>query len=339
MSKGSFRQALDDADRALAAIELSPARDRAIRAALAAPRRMRWHVPVLAFAGALAVTAAIVIALWPAPAPTLTAFDPHLPALDWRIDDNVIEVLAPTHAFDAAGFGRITAARGARFVREPGGVRVVAGHVEFQITHRAHAPAYVYVSHGTIAVMGTRFTVVQHAGGGTVTLHEGKIRFSAGDRTVELAPGQSLAWPLPPPQDRPAAIKTAVHAAHVAEPAPHAAEPAPHAAEPAPHAAPATPAAPHAYDIDSLLGELATLRARGRYADAVAFLERTLAEPLPAETLERLSYELGAIETYQLARRDAACRQWHVHRERFPHGRYGDEIEAAVRRLGCKETP
>jgi hypothetical protein len=67
-------------------------------------------------------------------------------------------------------------------------------------------------------------------------------------------------------------------------------------------------------------------------------LERALADPYPTATLERLSYELGDIRTYQLADPQRACRHWQSHRARFPQGRYTDEVAAAVRRLGCEET-
>src|SRR5690606_767669 len=91
-------------------------------------------------------------------------------------------------------------------------------------------------------------------------------------------------------------------------------------------------------DVDRMIAEVTNLRVRRRFADAAALLERTLAADLPAATLERLSYELGDILTYQLADSALACSHWHSHRSRFPQGRYTDEVSAAVRRLGCEES-
>jgi transmembrane sensor len=322
MSKGSFRQALIETDRALASIPLR-------RNVLNTRRRLAWGWPLTGGLAAAALAVMIVFALRQRPSEELTVMRLEAPAAGWRAHGDEIEIVSPTLAIDAPGFGRITATRGARLVRMPDGVRVVSGRVEFAITHRSAVPAVVHVSHGTISVLGTKFIVEQGERGGRVELKEGKIRFASspapgasvsGDRTVDLAPGDSLAWPLP------------------AEPAPPL---APHAA---PHATKAAPPAPSPVvdkppvDVDHILSELASLRARARFADAAALLERALAEELPAATRERLSYELGEIETYQL-HTERACRHWQSHRAQFPHGRYTDEIDAALRRLGCKETP
>ena len=50
---------------------------------------------------------------------------------------------------------------------------------------------------------------------------------------------------------------------------------------------------------------------------AAALLDRALTTGLPTATLERLSYELGDIRTYQLADPERACRHWRSHRVRF----------------------
>ena len=99
-----------------------------------------------------------------------------------------------------------------------------------------------------------------------------------------------------------------------------------------------SPPATAVHDIDELLTAVENLRARRRFADAAALLERALTTAYPTATLERLSYELGDIRTYQLTDRASACRHWHTHRARFPQGRYTDEVAAAMRRLRCKET-
>jgi hypothetical protein len=224
----------------------------------------------------------------------------------------------------------------------------VGGHVEVDVIHRPRgaAPALVRVSHGTIAVLGTRFTIEQFEHGGRVLLHEGRIRFDDGDRSVVLVPGTSLTWPLaklantPPVPVAPAApiVATSPDLAPDGVPPPRVApprEPARVNVEPA--IEPTTPATP-ALDIDRVIAEVASLRARRRFAEAAALLERTLAAEFPIATLERLSYELGEIQTYQLANPERACRHWRLHRARFQQGRYTDEVAAAVRRLACEET-
>jgi hypothetical protein len=361
MSNGNFRRALLDADRELASVAF--AGDRNVRSLVAARRSMPWRVPALALAVAIVILL-LMRARDREPA-VAVGFKIDAPASSWQTRGDEIEVLAPTLAVDVPGFGHIVAERGARVVPIDGGIHVVGGHVDVDVIHRPAgiAPALVRVSHGTIAVLGTRFTIEQSAHGGRVVLHEGRIRFDAGGRSVVLLAGASLTWPLeqivnadtPLPQratsqeiavapmqgDAEPALPTEVtprKAAHLdAEPP----------AEVAPRTAGHVDAEPSvieptgptkSIDVDRVITELKNLRARRRFADAVGLLERTLSAELPAETLERLSYELGDIQTYQLASPERACRHWHLHRARFPQGRYTVEVDAAVRRLGCKET-
>jgi hypothetical protein len=331
MSKGNFQHALTELDRELANVP-APTRMPA-----ATTRRIPWRLPALALAVAIAVLVIVRLRGHDEPA-QVAGFRVDAPATSYAVNDDTIEVHAPRLELDLPGFGHIAADDGAQIARVDGGIRVVRGHVDVAVIHRpaGAAPALVRVSHGTIAVLGTRFTIEQSAQGGRVILHEGRIRFDAGDRSVTLEPGGSLAWPLeqiatrapaplpvqtPPPPPPPARTKTAAPSSLVEEPV----------AEPAPQ--------PEAIDVDRALAELGNLRARRRFSEAVALLERTLATPLPAATHERLGYELGAILTYQLADRARACRHWQAYRAQFPQGRYTDEVAAAVRRLSCEETP
>jgi len=349
MSNGSFRRALVDLDRELASVPFTGERD--VRTVVAA-RRTPWRLPVLALGVAVALVL-IVRARGDQAAPQVPGFEIAASEESWQVRDSVVEVLAPTLEVEVPGFGRVVATRGARVARIDGGIHVVRGHVDVDVTHRVPglAPAVVRVSHGAIAVLGTRFTIDQDERGGRVVLHEGRIRFDAGERTVVLEPGASLTWPLssiasepPVAPVQPASIAPPAHAERHADVQPprHAGtparlEPAPVESTPEPVTPPAEVVQP-APDGDRVITELANLRARRRFADAAALLERTLAGELPAASRERLSYELGDILTYQLATPQRACRHWHEHRARFAKGRYTDEIEAAVRRLGCEDT-
>lgn len=376
MPNGNFRRALLDVDRDLASVPFSSKRD--VRSIISARRRTPWRLPALALAAAIVI---LLLTRARDREPALIAgFKIDAPQSSWRIRGSEVEVIAPTLDLDVPGFGHIVAARGARVAPIDGGIHVVGGHVEVDVIHRPRgvAPALVRVSHGMIAVIGTRFTIEQLEHGGRVLLHEGRIRFDAGDRSVVLEPGSSLTWPLaklantpplppsgatsaevapppgvpPPPAVSPPAVAppTAVAPAAVVPPrrvAPpreparvniDAAEPPQMPAiVPTTPAHTATPATPP-LDTDRVIADVANLRARRRFADAAALLEQTLTGDLPIATLERLSYELGDIETYQLANPERACRHWRLHRARFLQGRYTDEVDAAVRRLACEET-
>lgn len=76
-------------------------------------------------------------------------------------------------------------------------VRIRRGAAMFDITTvlPGEAPTRIAVSHGTIEVLGTRFTIEQTAHGGHVDLFEGRIRFIALDgSSTEIAPGQRYTW-------------------------------------------------------------------------------------------------------------------------------------------------
>ncbi len=211
--------------------------------------------------------------------------------------------------------------------RERAGLRLVAGRVEVAVEKRpAGQPVRMLVSDGAIEVTGTRFTVVQEAVGGRVTLHEGRIDFTAADgRTVRLAPGDSLAWPLPPP------------APPAPPPAPSEAPsaPAPAPARPPSHLAPRPAPDPTPSEVSATLERIAALRSRGEYGEAAEVLRRALAEGLRPESDELLSYELGSILAHQLHDPAAACAHWERHLERHRGGRFDGEVEESRAALGC----
>jgi len=220
----------------------------------------------------------------------------------------------------------------ARLARLADGVEVASGTVELDVDHgRARpAPFRVRVSHGTIEVLGTRFTVTQREEGGEVTLHRGSIQFRADDGRVRLlSPGESLSWPLPP-EAKPEPP---------APPPPLPVEPLP--AKPTVTAPPKPPSTPveaqKPFDAEALLDRIAVLRSRGQYAEAVTALDEALREHHAPATDERLSFELGAILTRQLHDAPRACAHWRAHRERFPKGRYETEIAQARSELHCAD--
>src|SRR6185295_4192389 len=97
----------------------------------------------------------------------------------------------------------------ARLKREGAAVRIVSGRIVVSVNRRAPGAraAEVVVSGGTIQVLGTRFTVTQGNGSGQVTLHEGRIRFlpaDQGEAPMNLAPGESLNWPVRSAPEAPA---------------------------------------------------------------------------------------------------------------------------------------
>jgi hypothetical protein len=91
--------------------------------------------------------------------------------------------------------------------------------------------------------------------------------------------------------------------------------------------------------VDALLERIAVLRSRGRYEEAVGELEQAMQGRLRSTTRERLSFEQGAILTYQMGATERACAHWRVHLLRFPQGRYAQEVREALAHLGCGETP
>jgi transmembrane sensor len=205
---------------------------------------------------------------------------------------------------------------------EPMGVRVLRGRVQVRVVPRPRGspPVMVQVSGGAIEVMGTRFTVDQRETAGSVRLEEGSIRFrDNGGRTVELGPGQTVAWPLGEPVPPPAPPIPPKGPDPVSPPRPE-----PRAARP--------PA------LEEVLSEVDLLRSRKQYEAAVRLLGQAL-QTQPAAAHERLSFELGSLLTHQLRDARRACAHWAAHRRRFPGGRYGEEVEQARASLACGGTP
>lgn len=157
-----------------------------------------------------------------------------------RADTGWLTVSAGQAALQDEGLGSLLElAAPARLRHLSDGVELSAGAVTLEVSPpRVGASPYrVRVSHGTLEVLGARFTVSQRRGSGKATLHRGSLRFRADDGRVRtLSAGQTLSWPL-------AAATTT------------------------------RPLAPLAQaDTEGLLERIAVLRSRGRYEEAVGLL-------------------------------------------------------------------
>lgn len=321
---------LREADTELQAERLSPEADRRLRELVQGGTR-RWALPpllVLAPVAAAAV-ALLVWAIFPgqqlAPAPKhdrLEGFS--VVAGTVRTLQHRVRCLSTACTLDATGLRtRLKLGQGAVVRREKRHVRVMNGQATLDVTPRRRPDGVlkVYVSHGQIQVLGTRFTVVQRAGGGQVKLHRGAIRFvDQQGRARDVVPGQTLTWPL---KDPPAVVQTTP--AKVARPRPLK------RARPAKKPAPAlTP-----QEAESLGNKVARLRSQGRYAQAARELRLALPRITDRGTRVRYSYELGGILTYQLPDPAAACRHWRRHLRRFGPGGDAEGIRLARQKAGC----
>lgn len=235
--------------------------------------------------------------------------------------------LAPAQGY-AHGRFSITAQSPTLLHRDHDQLTVKSGDLEVSVAKHAE-PVRIAVSHGAIEVVGTRFTIHQGESSGSVTLHEGVIRFIAADATTTtLAPGETLEWPPAPRAAR-------------AEPEPEAApvepQPQPKAQpKPQPKVTRREPTVIHETDAAWLLEEVDTARSRGEYAEAVRLLDKGLAGIVSAATRERFSFELGSMLTWQLTD-PRACGHWRAHQAAFPNGRYAREVERAIVRAKCAQ--
>lgn len=217
---------------------------------------------------------------------------------------------------------------------EPSGVRLVSGRAEFSVNHRQPGapPAVVLVSGGAIEVMGTRFTVEERGGEGTVTLHEGAIAFRGlSGGVVPVRVGQTLAWPVAEPAE------PVLHEPVLREPAPpESGRPQP-LATPSPKGASTRVPSPlvRAPSAEEVLQELEVLRGRHEFEQAARYLEEAMRKQ-PVATRERLSFELGSLLTYQLKDARRACPHWARHEQQFQRGHYAEAVQRARGALACE---
>lgn len=207
-------------------------------------------------------------------------------------------------------------------------------------------PVRIAVSHGTIEVLGTRFTIEQREDGGYVDLFEGRIRFVpfVGD-VVEILPGQRHSWgamaevaalEVEPPEASASAAGVVGLGLdpEPSEPVEPIAEPATRTrrARPRSKSTEATPE-PTATEIIDIVAQH---RAAGRYAEAVKVLRKAdRSSRWDRRTAQVLSYELGEIMSRHMSDVAAACAHWERHEQRFVGGRYTSAVRAAQERLHC----
>lgn len=188
------------------------------------------------------------------------------------------------------------------------------------------ASVRVVVSHGIIEVLGTRFTVNQTEGGGTVELFEGHIRFRDGSEGdwVDIVPGQRFGW-----GDRQEHRAQVEPAADVGEETITIEEdPAdPRAGE----AVDTVAVSPHKPDADVVIARVTALRGAGRYRQASAVLRRALRHKWDRRTAQVLSYELGQILEHHRDDPAVACKHWRRHQTRYPQGRYASAVADSLR--------
>ncbi len=339
MPARDFEAALQGAMEHLGPLPASA--DRRIRARLRgeapARRSLRWGR--LALAASLPVLAAVAVSRAAPRHESMGGF-----ALTTRCEaaeeGGAVRIASTGCGLRDDALGSLATALGPAMVRRTGdGLEVLSGTVELEVDHdhpRA-GPYRVRVSQGWIEVLGTHFTVVQGAVGGAVSLQRGSIRFRADDgRVVMLAPGESLGWPLPAPALAPAPASLSVTPR--LPPSPPVVAPKPRTWQGPPSSTAASPPArsePVA-STESLLAELAELRARGRYEEAVRLLDAALREERVPASRERLSFELGSILTRQIRDPRRACAHWRQHVAAFPLGRYEREVGAVREQLGCE---
>jgi hypothetical protein len=314
---------------------MDKAADRRIRAALEAhAARRRGPVPLLVTG---AVAAAALVTGWSLartiprserpPVAQMAAPIPVEPGCQTRTDADTIELDGfCRHPLEGLA---VETSGTARIRRLPNGVEMVSGWATFDVEPvRSGAPVEVVVSDGRIEVLGTRFVVFQGPGRGHVDLVEGSIRFvpEDGEPTI-LEPGERFTWgDLAAPNEEPSIER------------PDAADEAPPPVATRGRVRPGPPAPPRQTEpVDVPLDRIASLRAAGRYAEAVELIRTIDATRLDPRTAEVLSYEEGTILQDHLRHDAAACRHWDHHLRRFPRGRYRDRVQ--TRRAGCEASP
>ncbi len=329
-----FREALLMEDAELQ--QVTPAAEARLRQRLGASlykNRLWWRYPVTALASCAAGVLLAFAVLRP-PAPVVMAgLKVEAPSVGFegRAEGNDLVVKAGEATVKLEGAtARMT--RPGRLRHEQGNLRVLSGRVELDVEKRAPGsdPLRILVSDGEIEVRGTRFAVDQiEGGGGAALLWEGTIVFRAPDgRVVELKPGQSVAWPLPPPVPvEPAKDKS------FDTPEEDALAPLP----PSPPPAGGTDWSAHdrLLRAHTLLERIPKLRRMGADAQAAAELEDAMKQDLPAAARERLSYELVDLYSKDLWDTVKGCRQAKDHLWRYPAGRYDGAVQAAREDMGC----
>lgn len=172
--------------------------------------------------------------------------------------------------------------------------RVVVEHgwAVFDVEHRDASPLRIGFDGGTIAVLGTVFSVFQDDARGHVELVEGKVRIdgSGGARHL-LEPGGRFAWTRG-----------------------ESANPTPLRVLPRPAA------------VDDSLDEVARLRSKREYRRARELVQTLRARASTAREREVLDYEFGTLLEAEHAPQADRCRHWRRFLGAYPSSRYAEAI-------------
>ncbi len=153
----------------------------------ARPRQRRVWIAGLALAGAGLAAVLFAVRKQPAAPPVASAC---------HVDPNQRELRVgqgcDAQTVDVSGDEWLLGP-GSAVARLPEGPKVEEGGVRFRVRHREKSPFRVRVSHGEVRVIGTVFTIEQHAGKGSVAVSEGVIEFVWNDGARErVVAGQTL---------------------------------------------------------------------------------------------------------------------------------------------------
>lgn len=303
-------------------------------------RRRRRRILVAALATGLPALATVVaLALFLNEPPALCGFVTVSRSEDWRgtcaaAGEIAADRGAATLALDDLGM-TIGVIRGTTVHREVAGVRVVAGRAVFAVEPRSRpSPVRVWVSHGVIEVVGTRFTVVQGGEGGSVQLESGSIKFvSSNGVAVTVSVGGTLRWPLDttsaPPSDDAAAPRAP----------PPSESPGPGRSPPrAPDARGPAPAPSHAPSrAQDIVRQIEQMRIRHEYDELAEWLRRTLKETRSEPLRERLSFELSDVLIDGHAPAAAVCSHVADHLRRYPAGQYTEQLQRSFAAQRCPQ--
>jgi len=352
MQPRNLRRALAEASKTFPE-EMHPAAQKRVLERLASERRHRRGWAWLSVPLAAATCAAVALLWMPQTGRPLNADSglaitgtaPH--AVVAKAPDGTVAVATGNATVEDEDTGStLVVSAPAALRKEAGGVRVLSGRATIAVRKRPPnaGTAKIFVSGGTIEVLGTRFTVMEQERQGRVELHEGSIRFTYTTGQVQLLePGESLRWPFQAEQARavaplePPAAPQPDKATETPAPNPIVPRARVRAIEALTPQAPSP--VPAAVNVPQLLQHIGTLRLRGDIATAVRELEAALESTARPATRERLSYELGTLYTYSLSDTPRACAHWRRHEREYPQGLYEQEVRELVEKLRCSNAP
>jgi hypothetical protein len=197
---------------------------------------------------------------------------------------------------------------------DAGSIELGAGELLFDVAPRSDRPLHVTFGEIDIEVVGTRFVVHHEGTQGWISMLEGHVRTRVGGGPAgDLRGGERLEWPGPAADRGPAT---------------------------APASKRARPAKAAALDegLAELLAEVADLRRRGAYREAVERLRAGDSRSWSRRARQLVSYEIGTLLERQLEDATQACAHWAEHRRRYPNGRHDAIVVRAMERLGCGEA-